>query len=51
MSPKGIRSDHSAVQLDFMNWSKKYKSMFIKRPVIDLKYIKERGKVNENFKF
>ena len=46
--PKGMRSDHYSVQLDFMNCSIKYKSTFIKIPVIDWKEIKECGKVNEN---
>ena len=40
VSPKGPRSDHSAVQLYFMNWSIKYKSKFIKRTVMDWKAIK-----------
>ena len=46
VSPKGPRSDHSAVQLYFMNWSIKYKSKFIKRTVMDWKAIKECNKVN-----
>ena len=45
---KGMRSDHFSVQIDFMNRSIKYKPMFIKRPMIDWKYIKEHGKVNAN---
>ena len=35
MSPRGMWSDHSAVALEFMNRSIKYKSTFFKRPVID----------------
>ena len=42
-------SDHSAVRLDFMNRSIKYKTTFIKKPVINWKAIKDRGDVNENF--
>ena len=43
---KGIISDHSAVRLDFMKRSVKYKTTFIKKLVIDWKYIKERDDVN-----
>ena len=34
ISKKGMRSDQAAVQLDFMNRSIKYKTTFIKKPVI-----------------
>ena len=46
-----MRSDHSAVALEFMNRSTKYKSIFVKQPVIDWKAIKECEEVNENFYF
>ena len=46
---KRMRSDNSAVRIDFMNRSIKYKTIFIKKPVINCKYIKERDNVNENF--
>ena len=39
---KGMRSDHFAVQLEFMNRSIKYKTTFIKKPVIDWKAILRR---------
>ena len=47
VSKKGMRSDHSAVRLDFMNQSIKYKTTFIKKPVIYWKAIKDREDVNE----
>ena len=49
VSPKGMRSDHPAVQIYFMNRSIKYKSTFIKILVIYWKEIKECDKVNETF--
>ena len=49
VSKKGTISNHSAVRLDFMNRSIKYKTTFIKKPVIDCNAIKERDNVNENF--
>ena len=42
-------SDHSVVRLDFMNRSMKYKTKFIKKPVIDWKVIKEKEDVNKFF--
>ena len=49
VSKKGMRSDHSAVRLEFMNRSIKYKTTFIKKPVIDWKAIKEKDDVNKKF--
>ena len=49
ISKKGMRSNHSAVRLEFMNRSIKYKTTFIKKPVIDWKAIKEKDDVNKNF--
>ena len=46
---KGMRSYHSSVQLEFMNRSIKYKTTFIKEPVIDWKAIKEKDDVNKIF--
>ena len=46
---KGMRTDHSAVRLDFMNLSNKYKNTFIKKPIIYSKAIKEREDVNKKF--
>ena len=46
---KGMRRDHSAVRLEFVNRSIKYKTTFIKKPVIDSKAIMERDDVNKNF--
>ena len=45
----GMRIDHSAVQIYFMNRFIKYKSTFIKILVIYWKEIKECDKVNETF--
>ena len=42
VSKKGMGSDNSAILLDFMNRSIKYKNKFIKKPVIDWKDIKEK---------
>ena len=47
VSKKGMRSDHSDVRLELMNRSIKYKTTFIKKPVIDWKDIKEKDDVNE----
>ena len=44
-----MRSDHSAVRLEFMNQSIKYKTTFIKKPVIDWKSIKEKDDANKIF--
>ena len=43
-----MRSDQAAVQLDFMNRSIKYKTTFIKKPVIYWKDIEEKDDVNKN---
>ena len=51
VSPRGMRSDHLAVALEFMNRSIKYKSTFVKRQVIDWKSIKECEEVNKKFNF
>ena len=47
-NPKGMRIDHSAVRLEFMNWVIKYKTKCIKKLVIYWKAIKETEDVNEN---
>ena len=47
VSKKGIRSDHSDVQLDFMSQSIKYKTTFIKKTAIDWKAMKEEDDVNK----
>ena len=47
VSKKGMIRDHSAVWLYFINRSIKYRTTFIKKPVIDWKNIKERDDVNE----
>ena len=47
ISKKGMRSDCSAVRLEFMNRSIKYKTTFIKKPVIDCKSIKKKDDVNK----
>ena len=49
ISKKGIISDHSAVRLEFMNRSIKYKTTFINKPVIGWKAIKEKDDVNKFF--
>ena len=44
-----MKSDHSAVQLKFVNRSIKFKTTFSKKPVIDWKSIKEKEEVNKKF--
>ena len=44
-----MKSYHSAVRLDFMNRSIKYKTTFINKPVIDCKAIMEKDDVNKKF--
>ena len=44
-----MKSDHSAVQLEFTNRSIKFKTTFFKKPVIDWKSIKEKEEVNKKF--
>ena len=43
----GMKSDHSVVRLEFTNRSIKFKTKFIKKPVIDWKNIKEKDEVNK----
>ena len=45
----GMKSDHSAVRLEFTNRSIKFKTKFIKKPVIDWKNIKEKDDVYKKF--
>ena len=47
ISKKGMKIDHSAVRLEFMNQSIKYKITFIKKRVIDCKAIKKKDDVNK----
>ena len=49
ISKTGMKSDHSAVRLEFVNRSIKFKTTFFKKPVIDWKYIKEKEEVNKKF--
>ena len=42
ISKTGMKSDHSAVRIEFENRSIKFKNYFSKKPVIDWKYIKEK---------
>ena len=49
VSKKGTGIDHAAVRIHFMKRSIKYKTAFTKKPVIDWKFIKERGDINEEF--
>ena len=49
VSKKGMRSDHSDKRLEFMKRSIKYKTIFIKKPVIDWKSIKDKDDVNRKF--
>ena len=46
ISKNGTRSNHSDARLEFINRSIKYKTTFIKKPVIDWKSIKEKDDVN-----
>ena len=41
VTPKGVRSDHSAVQMVFLNITIKFKSDYMERPVIDWDAIKK----------
>ena len=49
ISKTGMKYDHSVIQLEFTNWSIKFKTHFFMKPVIDWKYIKEKDKVNKKF--
>ena len=49
ISKMGIKSDHSAVRLEFVNRLIKFKTTFFKKPVIYWKYIKEKEEVNKKF--
>ena len=51
ISKTGMKSDHSKVQLEFVNRSIKFKTTFFKKPVIDWKYIKEKEGVNKKVNF
>ena len=44
-----MKSDHSAVRLEFMNRSIKFKTTFFKKPVIDWESIKEKDEVHKKF--
>ena len=44
-----IKSDHSAVRLEFTNRLIKFKTNLFKKPVIDWKYIKEKEEVNKKY--
>ena len=41
VTPKGVRIDHSAVQMVFLNRPIKFKSDYVERPVIDWDAIKK----------
>ena len=47
--PDGVRSDHSAVRIIFLNLSIKFKSNFIERPIIDWKSIQQIPELNDKF--
>ena len=49
VSKTGMKSDHSAVRLEFVNRSIKFNTTFYKKPVIDWKSIKEKEEVNKKF--
>ena len=42
ISKTGMKSDHSALRIEFVNQSIKSKNTFFKKQVIDWKYIKEK---------
>ena len=46
-SKTGMKSDHSALRLEFVNRSIKFKTNCFKKPVIDWKPIKEKEEVNK----
>ena len=45
----GVRSNHSAVRMLFLNCSIKFKSNFIERPIIDWKIIQQIPELNDKF--
>ena len=45
--PDGVRSDHSAVRMVFINRSIQFKSNFIERPIIDWKSIQRIPELND----
>ena len=47
--PNGVRSDHSAVKMVFLDRSIKFKSNFVEHPVIDWKGIQRLLELNETF--
>ena len=47
ISKTEMKSDHSAVQIKFVNRSIKFKNTFSKKPAIDWKYIKEKEQFNK----
>ena len=49
ISKTGMKSDHSAVRLEFTNRSIKFKTTFFEKSVIDWKSINEEDKVNKKF--
>ena len=49
VTPKGLRSDHSAVQMVFLNRMIKFKSDYVERPVIDWDAIKKNSVINMKF--
>ena len=51
VTPKGVRIDHSAVQMVFLNRTIKFKSDYVERPVIDWNKIKKKPEINRQFNF
>ena len=49
ISKTGMKSDHSAVRLQFVNRSIKLKTTLLKKTVIDWKSVKEKEEVNKKF--
>ena len=49
ISKTGMKSDHSAVRLEFTNQSIKFKTTFSNKPMIYWKSIKEKDTVNKTF--
>ena len=47
--PDGVRSNHSAVQMVYLNRSIKFKSNFIERPIIEWKSIQRIPELNDKF--
>ena len=49
VTPKGVRSDHSAVQMVLLNRTINFKTNYVERPVIDWNSISRNPEINRQF--